>query len=184
MTGTLQQRKQLTATPGTWSGAGRSRYAYQWYRCDSAGAHCKSISGATKATYTQGTRDVGQTLGLAVHADGHDRDGDGVQRSGRPRRGSSAKLVASAPPAITGTPSVGGKLEVAGGSWSLTPTAFTYQWQRCNVNGRLCAAIPGAVGSSYSPTAGDVGYRLLAVVQAVANGLPQATLSTTTAPVA
>ena len=98
--------------------------------------------------------------------------------------GSGAKLVASAPPSITGSPSVGAELEVAGGSWNLTPTAFTYQWQRCNANGRLCTAIPGAVGSSYSPTTGDVGYRLLAVVQAVANGLPQATLSTTTPPVA
>ena len=112
----------------------------------------------------------------------HDRHGDRVQRLVGPDRESQERTWSrQRRRSITGTPSSqGGKLEVAGGSWNLTPTAFTYQWQRCNVNGRLCAAIPGAIGSSYTPTAGDVGYRLLAVVQAVANGLPQATLSTTT----
>src|SRR2546421_7450008 len=37
-------------------------------RCDTAGAHCKSIHGATKPTYTQVAKDVASTLGLTVRA--------------------------------------------------------------------------------------------------------------------
>ena len=66
--GTSQQGKQLTGSTGSWSGSGAIGYGYQWYRCDAAGAHCKSVHGATKPTYTLVAKDAGQTLGFAVHA--------------------------------------------------------------------------------------------------------------------
>jgi hypothetical protein len=180
VTGTIQERARLTGSPGTWAGSGAISFCYQWYRCDPTGAHCRSIHGATKATYTQSARDVGQTLGLAVRA----TDTTGTSTAYSPLAGivagSGATLVATAQPTIAGTPQQGQKLEVGGGSWSQTPTAFSYQWQRCNANGRLCAPIPDAHDAAYTATAADAGHRLVVLVQAVANGVPQATLSTVT----
>src|SRR6185436_4644146 len=46
-TGPAVQGKKLTGVAGTWTGSGKIKYAYQWYRCDAAGAHCKSIHGST-----------------------------------------------------------------------------------------------------------------------------------------
>jgi concanavalin A-like lectin/glucanase superfamily protein len=66
--GTAQQGKTLTAGPGTWSGTLPIDYAYQWQGCDSTGAHCVPISGATAATYTPTSADIGSTLLVTVTA--------------------------------------------------------------------------------------------------------------------
>jgi fibronectin type 3 domain-containing protein len=181
VTGTIQQGKQLTGSTGTWTGVGQIGYAYQWYRCDSTGAHCKSIHGATAATYTQVAKDVGQTLGFAVRAT--DATGTATVYTGLVGlvAGAAAKLVATAQPTIDGSAKQGQTLHVSNGSWNQDPTAFSYQWQRCNANRRVCVPIPGATASSYTLTAADAGQSVLALVQAVANGVPQATLSTTVA---
>ena len=68
VSGALQQGKKLTASAGTWAGSGTITYAYQWYRCDAAGAHCSSIHGSTKSTYTQVAADTGKTIALTVRA--------------------------------------------------------------------------------------------------------------------
>ena len=57
-------------------------------------------------------------------------------------------------------------LQVSSGSWSQPPSALSYQWQRCNSNGRLCTPISGATASSYTAAAADSGHTLLVVVQA------------------
>ena len=41
----------------------------------------------------------------------------------------------TAAPAVTGTPKVGEVLTAQNGTWANTPTAFQYQWQRCNAAG-------------------------------------------------
>jgi hypothetical protein len=64
----VQQGRQLVGSVGSWAGSGAIAYGTQWYRCDASGAHCKSIHGATKSTYTLVAADVGQTLGFAVRA--------------------------------------------------------------------------------------------------------------------
>src|SRR5439155_12705391 len=50
------------------SGNGTLAYAYQWSRCDTSGAHCSSIHGATKPTYTLVAKDVANTLALTIRA--------------------------------------------------------------------------------------------------------------------
>ncbi len=178
--GTIQQGKQLTGTPGVWSGSGTIAYAYQWYRCDAAGAHCKSIHGATAATYTQVAKDVGQTLGLAVRA----TDVTGTTTAFASLiglvPGAGATFVTTAQPSIAAAARQGERLQVSNGAWNRTPTSFSYQWQRCNANRRVCSAIAGATASTYDVTASDAGFTLAALVQAIADGVPQATLSTTT----
>ena len=45
---------------------------------------------------------------------------------------SAAAPVNSTAPAVTGTAKVGSTLTVSNGTWSNSPTNYTYQWQRCS----------------------------------------------------
>jgi peptidoglycan/xylan/chitin deacetylase (PgdA/CDA1 family) len=67
ITGTAQDGQTLTASTGSWSGTSPS-YTYQWVSCNTGGNNCGAITGATGATYTPVTADVGTTLGVAVTA--------------------------------------------------------------------------------------------------------------------
>ena len=166
VTGSLQQGAKLTATAGTWAGSGTITYAYQWYRCDANGAHCSSIHGATKGTYTQVAKDVGKTIGLTVRA----TDTTGTTAAYAPLAGlvaaPGATPVATKQPPVSGEPIVGQGLKVEAATWSATPATLTYTWRRCNANGRLCTIVAGATTDSYSVTADDVGHVVLAAVTA------------------
>ena len=50
VTGQTVQGQTLTTSNGTWTGSPTS-YAYQWQDCNSSGASCSNISGATSSTY-------------------------------------------------------------------------------------------------------------------------------------
>ncbi len=43
-------------------------FGYQWFRCDSNGFSCKTIPGATGATYVARSSDVRRTLRVVVQA--------------------------------------------------------------------------------------------------------------------
>jgi fibronectin type 3 domain-containing protein len=175
--GTLQQGRQLTATAGTWSGSGTITYAYQWYRCDASGAHCSSIHGSTKGTYTQVAADVGHTIGLTVRA----TDATGTTPAYSSLAGlvaaKTATLAPTVQPTLAGTASVGQALTVTPGTWSGSPTTFTYAWLRCNANGRLCTAIAGATAASYTLSADDSGHTIVATLTATAGTATQAVLT-------
>jgi hypothetical protein len=64
--GTPQQGQTLTASPGTWDNGPTP--AYQWQRCDAAGAACADVAGATAQTYVVPSTDVGATLRVNVTA--------------------------------------------------------------------------------------------------------------------
>jgi hypothetical protein len=180
--GTSQQGGRLTGTTGAWSGSGAIGYGYQWYRCDAAGAHCKSVHGATRPTYTLTAKDVGQTLGFAVHASDATGTATAYASLIGPIAGGDAPLVPKAQPTITGVAKQGATLRVSEGSWSKKPASLTYTWQRCNPNGRLCVPIAGATAADYAVTPGDAGHALLAIVQAKAKagGAAQTALSAAT----
>jgi hypothetical protein len=65
--GTAEVAQTLTAGVGSWSGSPTS-YAYQWKRCDAAGASCAAIAGATSKAYVVQSGDLGATLRVAVTA--------------------------------------------------------------------------------------------------------------------
>jgi hypothetical protein len=67
ISGTAQPGEELSATQGTWTGGVRS-YAYQWQRCNDAGASCADVAGATGRTYGVRSGDVGSTLRVVVTA--------------------------------------------------------------------------------------------------------------------
>ena len=68
ISGTARQGEILTADPGTWSGTQPMTFTYQWRRCDSGGASCANIVGATSKTYTLTSADVSNKLRVRVRA--------------------------------------------------------------------------------------------------------------------
>jgi hypothetical protein len=69
ISGTAQVGQTLTTTSGTWThDLDYLTYAYQWLRCDAAGANCVDISGATNSSYVLTTSDVGSRIRSEVTA--------------------------------------------------------------------------------------------------------------------
>jgi len=68
ISGTPVEGNTLTASNGSWNGATPLTYAYQWQRCDTAGALCHNISDAKSQTYSLTSLDVGNTLRVIVTA--------------------------------------------------------------------------------------------------------------------
>lgn len=184
VSGVLQQGGKLTATPGAWTAGTDVTYAYQWHRCDANGAHCTSIRGATKPTYTEVAADVAHSLALNVTA----TDSTGSTPAYAPLAGlvasASNPLVAPSQPTVSGRAAVGQALAVGTPQWSGKPTATTYAWERCNVNGRVCTTIAGATAQNYTVAAADLGATLIAEVTATAGTYTQTLLSLPTTAVA
>ena len=78
------------------------------------------------------------------------------------------------PPNVSGTAKVGSTLTVSNGTWSNSPTSYTYQWQRCSST-TSCTDIANALGQSYVVRNADGGFRIRADVTAT-NADGQATV--------
>jgi len=72
----------------------------------------------------------------------------------------------TAPPTISGTPRVGQTLTATTGTWNGSPTAYAFQWLRCNPGGQACVAIPGATANTYTLQAPDQGNTIRVQVTA------------------
>jgi GH25 family lysozyme M1 (1,4-beta-N-acetylmuramidase) len=133
VTGTPVAGQALTASAGTWSGSPKT-FAYQWQRCDGAGAACAVITGATASTYLLTPGDIGATLSLLVTATG----AGGSQSATAP----TTAAVAAAPiPAA-----VAGSLVAQAGSAGAVVTSdsrATVTWQP--------GAVPTGTGVSLGP---------------------------------
>ena len=69
ISGTATDEQALTiSSDGTWTGTPTITYAYKWQRCDSVGANCADIAGATSVTYLLAPADVGKTVRGVVTA--------------------------------------------------------------------------------------------------------------------
>ena len=95
----------------------------------------------------------------------------------------------TAAPTITGTARVGETLAAQNGTWSNSPTAFQYQWQRCNASGAACTNVAGAVQRTYLLTAADAGRTMRVRVTGInaegavnARSAPTATVTPSAAP--
>jgi hypothetical protein len=68
VTGAAVQGQTLQTSNGSWSGTSPRTYIYAWKRCDTGGASCSSIGGASAASYTLTAADVGSTIRSNVTA--------------------------------------------------------------------------------------------------------------------
>jgi hypothetical protein len=74
----------------------------------------------------------------------------------------------TAPPVISGSAVEGSVLSTSNGTWSGSPTSYTYAWSKQNPCGPGAGTrIAGATGSSYTVQGTDVGYQLYSVVTAI-----------------
>jgi len=92
--------------------------------------------------------------------------------------------VDTAPPTVSGSPLVGSALKASTGSWSGSPTTYSYQWRRCDSSGNSCGNITGAGTSSYTPTSSDQGDTVRVIVIATNGGGTSSATSAQTSPVA
>ncbi len=84
---------------------------------------------------------------------------------------SSSAPVNTVPPAISPTsPIVGVAESSTTGTWTNSPTSYSYQWKRCNAAGAECTSISGATASTYTPVEADVEHALLVTVTATNAG--------------
>ncbi len=123
ISGTAQVGNSLTADVGTWDGK-RLQYAYQWLRCDSSGANCSAIGGATASTLSLLSAYLGARLRVVVVA--ANRKGSVAATSAATAAVSNATLApAPAPPtADTTAPTAPGVPEVTG----TTQTSISVSW--------------------------------------------------------
>jgi hypothetical protein len=163
ISGVTGQGQTLSASNGSWTNLPTS-YAYQWRRCDGAGASCADIATATANTYLLVLADVGSTIRVVVTATSTYGDSS-------PATSSQTVVVGVAPantalPTISGTTTQGQTLTAANGSWDNVPTSFAYQWRRCDGSGASCANISSATASTYALVLADVGSTIRVVVTA------------------
>jgi hypothetical protein len=68
ITGAAVQHSRLAGGVGSWTGNPAPSLSEQWLRCNTSGAACRAISGATGASYALTTADVGKRIRLQVRA--------------------------------------------------------------------------------------------------------------------
>jgi hypothetical protein len=68
ITGVAREGRVVYASRGSWSGTLALAYAYEWQRCDAAGASCTPVPGADMASHLLAAEDVGSTLRVQVTA--------------------------------------------------------------------------------------------------------------------
>jgi hypothetical protein len=158
ITGTATLGSTLTASSGTWDGAPAPTFAYQWLRCDGAGANCVNIASATATTYNLVAADVSKTIRVQVTA---------TNFLGSSSADSAQTTAVASPPAntalpvISGLTQVGATLSTTNGTWSGSPTpTFTYQWEQCDTAGANCTDIASATSSTYLVDPSDAGHKL------------------------
>lgn len=140
-------------------------FAFQWVRCDVAGAACVAIAGATGANYVVGNDDVGRRLRVTVTTT--NADGAATAQSAPTSTIAAGDgPVNTAKPVITGEAVETVRLNASRGLWSSSSTiSFAYAWVRCEADGGAadgsdCAAIAGATDPTYVLQSGDVGRRI------------------------
>ena len=161
ITGTVKVGETLARSAASWTPGPDSR-AYQWRRCDNAGANCADLAGETGTSYTLVAADLGQTIRV-VETASKTAYNDATSTSAQTVVVAPGDLTNTSPVSITGTPTVGASLTRSAAGWSPGPDSRAYQWRRCDAAGGNCADIAGATGTSYVLVGADFGQTIRVV---------------------
>src|ERR1039458_4083445 len=156
ISGTAQVGQGLTENNGPWTNS--PTFSYQWLDCNSSGTGCADVAAnGTAQTYTLTAADLGKTIEVQETAT---NAGGSTTANSQPTlaviRATAPPPVIVTPPTISGNTQQGQTLTEAHGTWNPTPTAYGYQWLRCDSSANNCAAILGATGQTYALTSADV----------------------------
>lgn len=140
VSGTPEPTETLSCTTGSWTGTGNT-YAYQWRK------NGVNVSGATSSTFSvPGTGyPNGTTVDCRVTAT--NTNGSSTATSNEVVISVGAAPVNTVAPVVSGASEVGDTATVTNGTWSGSPTSYSYQWQLDSSN------ISGATSSSYTTEA-------------------------------
>ena len=172
VTGIARTGETLSASTGTWSGS-PTAYAYQWKRSSTSSGSYTDIPSATNNTYLVSESDVGYFIKAAVVASNVAGSSSAVLSS------QTSVVVDIAPtntaiPVITGTARTGATLTVSNGSWTGSPTSYSYQWKRATTSGGTYSNIGLATSRTYELTDTDIGKYIKVAVTAT-NGVGAST---------
>ena len=189
VTGTATQGDTLSTSNGSWNGSPTS-FTYAWEDCDSSGANCSAIGGATSSGYTLASADVGHTVRAVVSA--HNASGAAPASSAQTAVVSSASGTSGEAPVNTVLPAItdstqSGRyayadvLTATNGTWTVNGVTTScgaasgmvcaYQWQDCPPAGGSCTNITTGdclvlCQSTYRVQASDEGYDIRVIVTA------------------
>ena len=159
----------ISASSGSWSTSGT--FTYQW-QSSSDNSTWADIASATSSSYTLTSSEASKYVRVQVV--NTSSAGAGVAYSvARSKVGAPYNTVL---PAITGTIKVGSTQTVSTGTWSNTPTAYSYQWQKSS-DGISWVNLSGETASTYSPTF-DVANLQIRVSVGAGNAVETATVTT------
>lgn len=175
----VRQGAAMKATKGTWTAPADTTYAWQWQRCAvGQPLSCEAIAGATGASYVMTAADVGKSLRARVTATNPDATVESLTALSVEVLPPAPKLTAA--PVITGTPKAGQTLTVTRGTWAGEVTSIADAWWRCTYS---CAAITGAMATTYQPTSAVVGAYLKVRETAIGPGGETSTYTKALGPV-
>ena len=179
ITGTARTASTLTSSTGNWSGAPTS-YAYQWKRASTPTGVYSDIVSATSGSYVVSDSDVGYYIKVYVTAT------NGLGSSSPAASDSTIAVVDIAPtntaiPVISGTARTGETLTNSRGSWTSSPTSYTYQWKRATTSGGVYTDIVSATNRTYDVTDADIDkFIKVSVIATNSIGASSAALSAAT----
>jgi hypothetical protein len=169
VTGAWTVGTSISASTGTWSTSGT--YTYQW-QSSSDNSTWSDIASATSSSYTL-TSSEGSKY-VRVQVINTSTAGSGVAYSvARSKVGAPFNTIL---PAITGTIKIGSTQTVSTGTWSNTPTGYSYQWQK-SADGISWINLSGETASTYVPTF-DVANLRIRVSVGAGNAVETATVTT------
>ena len=189
VTGTPTAGSVLTVSIGTWKNA--KTYLYKWYSCTTSiaatatkkNAACTQITGALASKFTLTESQAGKFIVASVQGMNGKTAGPtkfskstAVVKSRKPEIGATKPIVSISNGSFTSINglAVGATASVSNGTWSNSPTAYTYKWYACNsAVAAAVTAVPGtcsllsASASSLVITPDVVGKFITAVVTAI-----------------
>lgn len=161
LSGPSEEGQTLQINAGSWQG--QSSLQYSWWQCLSSG--CSQIPDAAGSSLTLTSAQLGYAIVAGVAAVGP--DGVNTDYTAASAVVSGEPVPASTlPPAISGSTVVGDVLTATTGSWSNSPSDYTFDWERCSSTAG-CQGV-GEDTSSYKLTDFDVGS-VIAVRVAASN---------------